>query len=237
MRFRSVSPVSLDELAALEVFAGSPDADRLSAEALTLGEALDTGAGQLAQLFTTRGLYLASTEQRAQAIAYLRESARLATQVGDNLTLGRALVNLSNALTATDPAAAADTTRTAVGHLRRAGNQIFLAYAIANLAQALLELGDWDAAEAEFTQAVGSGGLGDMEYLACDRGRLAALRGDTMTAETLLAELQDLPASEDPQDRALVSLVEGFTAAARRQPAHSRRSTTQNSWSGAPSRG
>jgi class 3 adenylate cyclase/predicted ATPase len=210
---------ALDELAALEVFAGSPDADRLSAEALTLGEALDTGAGQLAQLFTTRGLYLASIERRAQAIAHLRESARLAMQVGDDLTLGRALVNLSNALTATDPAAAADAARTAVGHLRRAGNQIFLAYAIGNLAQALLDLGDWDAAEAEFTQAVDSGGLGDIEYLACDRGRLAAMRGDTMTAETLLAELQDLPASEDPQDKAVISLAEAFTAAARRQPA------------------
>ncbi len=34
----------------------------------------------------------------------------------------------------------------------------------------------------------------------------------------MLAGLKDLRASEDPQDRALVSLVEGFTAAARRQP-------------------
>ncbi|MGO9365479.1 MAG: DUF3734 domain-containing protein [Rhodomicrobium sp.] len=209
---------ALHELAALEVFAGSPDADRLSAEALTLGEALDIGAGQLAQLFTTRGLYLASIERRAQAIAHLRESARLATQAGDNLTLGRALSNLSYALTATDPAAAADAARTAVGHQRRVGNQIFLAYAIGNLAGALLQLGDWDAAEAEFTQAVDSGGLADIEYLACERGRLAALRGDTMTAETLLAGLQDLRSSEDPQDKAFISLVEAFTAAARRQP-------------------
>ena len=112
---------ALEELAALEVFAGSPDADRLTAEALILGEALDVGAGQLARLFLTRGIYLASIERRAQAIAYLRESARLATQAGDNFTLGRALVNLSDALAATDPAAAADAARTAAGHLRRAG--------------------------------------------------------------------------------------------------------------------
>ena len=209
---------ALHELAVLEVFAGSPDADRLSAEALTLGEALDVGAGQLAQLFTTRGAYLANIERRAQAIAHLRESARLATQAGDNFTLGRALGNLSHALTATDPAAAADAARTAVGHLRRVGNQIFLAYTIGNLAQALLELGDWDSAEAELTNAVDSGGLADIEFLACERGRLAALRGDTMTAETLLAGLQDLRASEDPQDKAIISIVEAFTAAARRQP-------------------
>ena len=35
---------ALDELAGLEVFAGSPDADRLTAEALTLGQALGVGA-------------------------------------------------------------------------------------------------------------------------------------------------------------------------------------------------
>jgi tetratricopeptide (TPR) repeat protein len=166
----------------------------------------------------TRGLYLASIERRAQAIAHLRESARLATQAGDNFTLGRALGNLSYALSATDPAAAADAARSAVVPFRRVGNQVFLAYAIGNLAVALVELGDWDAAEAEFAQAVDSGGLADIEYLACERGRLAALRGDTMTAETLLAGLQDLRASEDPQEKAVISIVEAFTAAARRQP-------------------
>jgi len=45
------------------------------------------------------------------------------------------------------------------------------------------------------------------------------LCGDTMTAETQLAELRDLPASEDPQDKAIISLGKAFTAAARRQPA------------------
>ena len=34
----------------------------------------------------------------------------------------------------------------------------------------------------------------------------------------MLAGLRDLRASEDPQDKALISLVEAFTAAARRQP-------------------
>ena len=42
----------------LEVFAGSPDADRLTAEALILGQALGVGAGQLGGLFLTRGIYL-----------------------------------------------------------------------------------------------------------------------------------------------------------------------------------
>ena len=49
-------------------------------------------------------------------------------------------------------------------------------------------------------------------------GELAALRGDTAMAETILAGLRDLRATEDLQAKAVVSLVEAFTAAARRQP-------------------
>src|SRR6202034_2459574 len=45
------------------------------------------------------------------------------------------------------------------------------------------------------------------------------LRGDADAAEAMLAALRDLRASEDLQDKALISTVEAFTAAARRQPA------------------
>jgi hypothetical protein len=82
---------------------------------------------------------------------------------------------------------------------------------------ALLMLGDWDAAGAELTRAADSYGLAGYEFLACQRGWLAALRGDTAAAQVLLADLADLRATEDHQDQAMVSLVEGFTAA-RRQP-------------------
>ena len=139
---------AMRQLAALEVFAGSPDADRLSAEALTLGQALDVDAG----------------------------------------------------------------------HLRRTGARDYLAAAVTNLAVADMELGDWDAAEADYTQAVDSDGLADIEYFACYRGWLVALRGDAGMAETMLADLQDLRASEDAQDRALISAVEAFTAAAGHRP-------------------
>ena len=202
----------------LEVFAGSPDADRLTGEALILGQALDVGTGQLAQLFTIRGIYLGMVERRPEAIAYFRESARLATQVGDNFGLGRALLNLAEALAPTDPAAAVEAARTAAGHLRRPGVRDYLATAIGNLAQALMGLGDWDAAEAELTQAVDSDGLADIDRLACERGQLAALRGDAGTAETMLAGLRDMRASEDPQDKSMIDIVEAFLAAARRQP-------------------
>jgi class 3 adenylate cyclase/predicted ATPase len=209
---------ALWNLATVEVFAGSPGADRLSAEALSLGPALGVGDGELSRLFGTRGIYLASTDRHAEAAAYLRESARLAGQAGDSMRLGLALLNLADVLAVTDPGAAAETARAAAEHLRRVGDRDSLAYATGNLAQALVMLGDWDGADAELTQAADSDALAGYEYLACCRGLLAALRGDTAAAQAMLADLADLRASEDPQDQAVVSLVEGFTAAARRQP-------------------
>ena len=208
---------ALGELATVEVLAGSPDADRLSAEAVILGQALGVGPGQLSDLLVTRGIYLIAAARQTEAVAYLRESVRLATQAGDTFRLGRALLNLASALIATDPAAAAEAGRTAAGHLRGVGVRDFLAVAIANQIDGLLMLGDWDAAEQELSRAVDSDGLADDEFIACDRGWLAALRGDAGTAQTILAGVRDLRASEDPLDKALVSLVDAFTAAARRQ--------------------
>ena len=57
-----------------------------------------------------------------------------------------------------------------------------------------------------------------IEYLPCYLGWLAALRGDADTAATMLGALRELRASEDPQDRAKVSIAEAFTAAAGHQP-------------------
>ncbi len=214
---------ALEELAALEMFAGSPDADRLTTEALALGQALGTDAGQLTGLFTTRGVYHGMAGRHPQAVAYFREAARLAEHAGDNLRLGVALLNLSEALAVTDPTAAVDAARTAAEHLRQAGARDYLTFAVTNLAYALLLLGDWDTAEQELTQAVDSGGLAGIDYVPCYLGWLAALRGDADTAETMLGALRDLHASEDPQDQAKIAVAEAFTAAARHQPGNALR--------------
>jgi class 3 adenylate cyclase/tetratricopeptide (TPR) repeat protein len=209
---------ALEQLAVLEEFAGAPDADRLSTEALTLGQSLGIGAGQLGWLLVTRGIYLGFAERHTEAVAYFREAARLATEASDNICLGRALLNLSDVLSGFDPAGAAEAARDAAGYLRRAGARDYLAVAIINLAQALLMLGDWDTAESELTRAADADGLADHEFPASYRGWVAALRGDAATAETMLAGLPDLRATESLTDKALLSLVEAFTAATRGQP-------------------
>jgi len=210
---------ALSQLAVLEVLAGAPTADALTTEALSLGQALAVDDATLADLFTTRAIWHGTVGRRPQAAAYLREAARLAEQAGDNRRLGRALLNLSDAVTGTDPAVGAEAARAAAAHLRRAGARDFLAVAVENLAQALLMTGEWGSAEAELAQAMDADGLGYLEYLGCCRAWVAALRGDVPAAEKALARLDDLRASEDPQDKALIAIAEAFTAAARHQPA------------------
>ncbi|MGH3284202.1 MAG: hypothetical protein ACRDPD_05885, partial [Streptosporangiaceae bacterium] len=206
---------ALDQLATVAVFGGSADADQLSAEALALGQDLDADAGLLGGLFLTRGIYLGLTGRRPQAIAYMREAARLVTQAGDTLSLGRTFLNLSHELSAADPAAGAEAARTAVGHLRRTGARDYLAVGVANLGQALLMLGDWDAAEAEFDHAADVDGLAGNEILIVHQAWLAAVRGDADRAQRMLTALPDLHASEEPQAQALLAVVEAFSAAAR----------------------
>jgi class 3 adenylate cyclase/tetratricopeptide (TPR) repeat protein len=208
---------ALRDLANLEVLAGSAEADRLATEMMSLGQSLDVDPGLLGGLFRVRGVYHGIAGRRPQSAAYLRESARLATLADDQVQLASALTNLSEALAPTDPAAAAESARSAVGHLRRAGERNNLAFATGNLIQALLMLGDWDAAERELTQTADSDGLQDYPLLLCYRGLLAALRGDPAVADAMLAGLGDLRTSEDPQMNAFINLVEASTAAARGQ--------------------
>jgi hypothetical protein len=75
------------------------------------------------------------------------------------------------------------------------------------------------ADRAELTQAADADGLADIEYLACYRAWMAALRGEVPAAQAILAGLGDLRASEDPQDQANIAVAEAFTAAALGQPA------------------
>jgi class 3 adenylate cyclase/predicted ATPase len=209
---------ALDELAMLEVFAGSPDADALSTEALVLAQALGTGPGQLADIFVSRGIYLYLAQRRTEGIAYFTQAARLAEQADSHTLLGRVHINLAETLLTTSPASAAEAARTAAGHLRRTGALDYLGIALINLAQAELSRGDWDSAEQELIHAMEADGLAANDLLAGQRGWLAALRGDAETAAAMLAGLPDLRSSEDSQDKAFVALVDAFAAAAQGEP-------------------
>jgi class 3 adenylate cyclase/tetratricopeptide (TPR) repeat protein len=208
---------ALEQLAALEVFGGSADADRLTTEALALGQALAVGVSQMCALLDFRAIHFMFTERRTEAAAYLRESIRLSTEAGDTFSMGAGLLNLAATLDG-DWEAQAAAARSAAGHLRRVGNVDFLGYALGNLSSALMNLGEWDAAGAEIKQAIASGDLPENEHSAMTLAELAALRGDAVAAEAMLATLEDLRLNEEPQSQAALSSLNTLVAVARGEP-------------------
>jgi tetratricopeptide (TPR) repeat protein len=209
---------ALDELAMLEVFAGSPDSDALSSEALVLAQALGSGPGQLADIFISRGIYLYLAQRRTEGIAYFTQAARLAEQADSHTLLGRVYINLAETFLTTDPENAVEAARTAAGHLRQTGALDYLVVAVINLVQAQLTLGDWDAAEEQLTHAMEADGLSGNDYLVGYVAWLAALRGDAESAAETLAGMRDLRSSEDSQDKVFVGMVDAFAAVALGKP-------------------
>jgi class 3 adenylate cyclase/tetratricopeptide (TPR) repeat protein len=217
---------ALRRLAGQAALAGSPDADRLTTEAVVLGQAIGSDPYELAGLLGTRGSYLFLAQRPAEALAYLTQAVRFAEQAGDMGRLGSVLLNLAWVQSAADPAAGAETARTAAGHLRQVGDRNALGGALENLVQAQLLLGDWAAADDTLAEALDADKLEDRSLLAV-RGWLAALRGDADVARAILAGLPD---TDDVQEQASLALAEALSAAAEGSPgdalAHARRALT-----------
>jgi class 3 adenylate cyclase/tetratricopeptide (TPR) repeat protein len=205
---------ALQRLVIEEVFSGGPDADALSAEALGLGQALEVDAAQLAELLIGRGLALSFADRVVEAAAHFDYAAKLAEGAGDRTTQARALLNLADLLTRSDPVAAAGVARTAADLVRNSGDVNRLDVAVSNEVEALLVSGEWDRADEVIHDSIDIDRLGYLGYVDADASLLAALRGDPEAAATY-AELPRLRDSEDPQDTVAVALADAFVAAAR----------------------
>jgi class 3 adenylate cyclase/tetratricopeptide (TPR) repeat protein len=209
---------AMSELAALEVFTGGSDGDRLAAEALVLGQALDVDRAVLGALFSIRGIAAGFASRIDEAVANLNYAVRLAENLGDSAAWGRALANVSAMLLTLDPAAAAVAARTAVEHCRRVGSPGQLAVAVSNLATALMFTGDWDDAAMTVTTAAHADGIDDQPDVNQVYALLAAMRGDVATASRL-AETSGFREAEDPQDRGYAGAIDALIATAANKPA------------------
>ncbi|HEX3335519.1 MAG TPA: adenylate/guanylate cyclase domain-containing protein [Jatrophihabitans sp.] len=205
--------IALGELAALENFGDLQSSNALGEEALVLGQALDVPTTLLADLFVTRAIGYAFSNQGDQAVAAAEYATKLAERADDRAIWARALLNLSNMLHAVDPPAAAAAARAAADHARRVGARGNLTIALNNLVYAVFESGDWDEADAVLAHAMHADGLDDEDILRSALAVLAALRGDVETAAANSA-LPALRASDDPQDVVCALTADGFLAAA-----------------------
>jgi class 3 adenylate cyclase/tetratricopeptide (TPR) repeat protein len=204
---------ALDAIAGLEVFSGNDaEGERLASEALALGQALDVGDRELARCFHAKALAAVVANRSVEAVANYEMAARLAERAGDFGQLAVAQTGLADVLPRIgDLLGAVEAARSAADHARQTGRRNSLAIAVANLAIALMELGEWDDADAVLSEALGPEQLDD-ETVRCVAGWLAGLRGEGDPAAAALELVPGLRVSEDPQDQAEVGVLEAVIA-------------------------
>ena len=208
---------ALEQLGSVEMFTGGDAAGELTAEALALAQALDLGPERLGRVLLTRGMHFDIVGQHAEAVMYLREAARLTSEIDPGTSIV-ACLNLANVLNVDDPAGAADAARQALDTCDRSGELFGRGTVIYNLLFALVAVGDWDGAAAVLERYVDDHALDSDEHLVSGRAWLAALRGDVQQAESQVNELHRFAASEDPQDIAVLLTIRAFIADARGRP-------------------
>jgi class 3 adenylate cyclase/tetratricopeptide (TPR) repeat protein len=203
---------ALGELASVEAFAGkAAEAERLSAEALSEAQALGLADGVFGDLFVTRGIAHGLGSRSIQAAANFREAVRRAEAAHDTASAARALLNLGDALGSVDPKASAEASRAALTLCRRVGNRYLMGVIVANLIQALVQLGEWDEAREVYHAGVVDDDLADDRGFEWGASVLLALSGDRDRLDAVLATIGD--ATEDPQDRAATACAFAVAAA------------------------
>jgi class 3 adenylate cyclase/tetratricopeptide (TPR) repeat protein len=210
---------ALEQLALLETFAGTPEADAATVAVLRLAQGLEIGPATLAGVLHVRGMHLGRADRLTEAVFHIREAVRLAEEADRPDLAGLYLGNLGSALMGYEPATAVDMTRRALDLARRGGNRRGATVCVTNLAQLLIDTGRWD----EAAELLAPGGNAEV---ASDSGELAAwarlvllaLRGDGATARSILAQFEMLPNSDDPEDRSALAIGEALTAAAENDP-------------------
>ena len=121
-------------------------------QALTLACAVDAPTAELRAL-AVLGVDLAYLGRRDEGLAHLRLAAELARKSSDPVALQQAYVNLTDALTMLgEPRESARLAKTALDDLRRYG--IDATVLVANHVEALLAIGEWDAADSASAAAL-----------------------------------------------------------------------------------
>lgn len=204
--------IALRNLATLEVFSGNAaEGHRLVTEALHLAQALGVSTELLGGLFLIRGIANAFAGRLVEAACELQQASRLAERAGDFGTLSRAQLNLADVLVRSDPEAAAEAARSAVGHSRRTGQRAWLAGAVENLAMALTESGEWVEAATLLQEALDVDHVEDVSCYA-KAGWLAGMRGDLAGTRLAQEAVARYRGSEDLQEQATLGVLDATAA-------------------------
>ena len=150
---------------------------------------------------------------RTEAVFHIREAVRLAEEA-DRPDLVGSTYQPRQRADGLRPGYVGGNDPAGMDLSRRGGNRRGASVCVTNLAQVLIDTGRWD----EAAELLAPGGDADVasdagELAAWSRLVLVALRGDAVTARSILAGFEMLPDSDDPEPAAL-ALGEAMTASA-----------------------
>ncbi|MBF4767086.1 AAA family ATPase [Nocardioides agariphilus] len=164
--------------------------EELTERALVLAQQLGVTGPHWIDLLIHRALVLATRDRRAEAATYLREALRLAELADDPLARARALLNLGDAVTSTDPAECLRLSLQVIELARLTGGHYWLLYGTSNGVLAALVTGDWDIAAGLVEGALEDDALIDVGILVPTAAIVWALRGKAEQAHALLVAMQ-----------------------------------------------
>ena len=209
----------------------------LAEQALAL--ARDVGAPESeVRALTVLGVDLARLGRGEEGISYLHQALRLAEDIGDRLGLERAYVNFTDTLMRVGrPRESARLGEAGLDAMRRCG--IHSTLVISNTIEALLAIGDWDAADRLSAAALRSDTTDFPDWLLVlraaveiGRGELDAARAHIEAASATPREdhqfglydsyVAELPLSERRWADADAVVQEGLAHAGQREAAHIR---------------
>jgi hypothetical protein len=205
---------ALDELAALENFAGTPGAAAANIEAVELAEGLAVGPSQMSAVLLDFAIYLVNSTRVVESSMYLERAAQLAEEGGSPELVALSLLNLANVQMMREPSAAVETLRRGMATMRRSGDRNIVATATVNLVLALLDVGEWHEAAQAVDAASQDPLTGDEPWIDLGALLLAALRGDVDRATAELARLERLRSTEDLQEQGAMALADTYLAMA-----------------------
>ena len=187
--------------------------EELTERALVLAQRLDVSGPHWIDLLIHRALVLTTRDRRREAATYLREALRQAQKADAPLAQARAILNLGDAVTATDPAEGLRLSLQVLDLARQTGARYWLLFGTSNGVLAALVTGQWDTATELVDRALEEDGLIDVGILTPTAAIVWALRGEPERARDALTAMPVL--ERDAQEAAYLDYAWAVTLEAQ----------------------
>ena len=205
--------LAMSQLSAVYSVSGLEESGDIIDRALQLAQRLGADDSLLANLFNSRGNALGTRGRQREAIAYFRESLRLAQASGSVVESISPTSNLGDSIMCDDPHQGLEYALRGQDQARQIGARYALGVSLLNEVLCLLRIGEWDRAATSVDGAIDDDDLGALADVARAATVVWALRGDPARAREIVPA-DDGDERLDPQEVAYHAYAHAVVCAA-----------------------